>query len=107
MSGDTESNRRDEIEQTRLTSSTKRVIPGEFPHASKKLGKTTTEDSHPNYNIWVGDVTRLKVVQGQNESGGSKREQATVHIVQLGEKRPCSKRYTYRGAGLATLEGAN
>jgi hypothetical protein len=62
----------------RLTSSTKRVAPGVFPHASKKLGETTAEDSHPNYNIWVGDVTRLKVVQGQNESGGSKREQAAI-----------------------------
>ena len=62
------------MEQTRLTSSAESVVPGEFPHASKKLGKTTTEDSHPNYDIWVGDVACLKVIQRQNESGRSKRE---------------------------------
>jgi len=54
---------------------TKGVASGEFPHSSEELGKTTTEDGHSNYNIWLGDASCLKIVQGQDESGGSEREQ--------------------------------
>jgi len=55
--------------------SAKGVASGEFPHSSEELGKTTTEDGHSNYNIWLGNASCLKIVQGQNESGRSKREQ--------------------------------
>jgi hypothetical protein len=61
----------------RLTGGTESVVSGEFPHASKELGKTTTETSHAYNSIGGCDATRLRVIQGENEGGRREGEKAT------------------------------
>jgi hypothetical protein len=86
-----------------LTGCTERVTRDKLPHASKELGKTTIEQCHADYDIWDGNVARLYVVKGQNQSRRCKSKQSTTWSMssQAQRQKPRQWKVTYRGPGFA------
>ena len=61
------------------------VTEWECPHASQKLGKTTSEQGHADNDIGLGDVSDMDIVERVEECCGRERERA-AEAGQLPEK---------------------
>ena len=59
-----------------LTSSTKYISPGEFPHASEELCQSTAKDGHSDDDVGGLNATRLEVINGQHKCCWCEGEQA-------------------------------
>ena len=67
-------------EPLKLTGCAKCITRGELPHASKELGKSTEEEGHTDNNVGDGNVTRMRVEEGEDERRRRKSEQASTDI---------------------------
>jgi hypothetical protein len=70
--------RRTRREEYPRTSSAKHVSAGELPHAREELSKTSTENSHPNDHVWLGDSACPSIEQREDECRGCEGEEAAA-----------------------------
>jgi hypothetical protein len=77
--------------------STKGVALRELPHAGHELGETTTENSHADNRVRVGDATRVKVIERQNQSRRREGEETKRSGASDGDCPPSS------GSGSSTV----